>query len=49
MLDGKKFKKPLKKRFKEEVDIEAPKNKKKHHDKTTWRLFRNEQKDKYGI
>jgi hypothetical protein len=49
MIAGKKIKKPLKKRFKEEEDISAPKSKKKHHDKTTWRLFRSEQKDKYGI
>jgi hypothetical protein len=49
MIAGKKIKKPLKKRFKEDEDIEVPKNKNKHHDKTTWRLFRSEQKDKYGI
>ena len=49
MIAGNKIKKPLKKRFKEEDDIEIPKNKKKHHDKTTWRLFRSEQKDKYGL
>ena len=29
----------IEKWFKEEEDIEFPKNKKKHHDKTTWRLF----------
>jgi hypothetical protein len=49
MIAGKKLKRPLKKRFKEQEDIEVPKNKNKHHDKTTWRLFRSEQKDKYGI
>ena len=49
MIAGKKIKRPLKKRFKEEEDISAPKSKKKHHDKTTGRLYRSEQKDKYGL
>ena len=49
MLAEKKIKRPLKKRFIEEEDISAPKNKKKHHDKTTWRLFRSEQKEKYEL
>jgi hypothetical protein len=48
MIAGKKIKRPLKKRFKEEEDIDVPRNKNKHHDKTTWRLLRSEQKEKYG-
>ena len=49
MLAGNKIKRPLKKRFKEDKDIESPKSRKKHHDKTTWRLFRTEQKEKYEL
>ena len=48
MIAGKKLKRPLKKRFKEEEDFDVPRNKNKHHDKTTWRLLRSEQKEKYG-
>lgn len=49
MLDEKKNKKLLRKKFRESSDIELPKNKKKHHDKSTWRLFRAEQKEKYEL
>jgi hypothetical protein len=48
MLTGKKIQKPLKRKFKEEEDYNVPKNKSKHHDRTTWRLLRSEQKEKYG-
>ena len=48
MIAGKKIKRPLKKRFKEDDDFDVPKNKNKHHDRTTWRLLRSEQKEKYG-
>ena len=48
MIAGKKLKRPLKKRFKEEEEFDTPRNKNKHHDKTTWRLLRSEQKEKYG-
>ena len=49
MIAGNKIKKPLKKRFKEEDDIEIPKNKKKHHDKSTYRMLRQQQKEDYVI
>ena len=48
MIAGKKLKRPLKKRFKEEEEFDTPRNKNKHHDKTTWRLLRSEQREKYG-
>jgi hypothetical protein len=48
MIAGKKLKRPLKKRFKEDDDFDVPKSKTKHHDRTTWRLLRSEQKEKYG-
>ena len=48
MIAGKKLKRPLKKRFKEDDDFDVPKSKNKHHDRTTWRLLRSEQKEKYG-
>ena len=34
--------------FKEDDDFDVPKSKNKHHDRTTWRLLRSEQKEKYG-
>ena len=48
MIDGKKLKRPLKNRFKEDDDLDVPKSKNKHHDRTTWRLLRSEQREKYG-
>ena len=48
MIAGKKLKRPLKKRFKEDDDFDVPKSKNKHHDRTTLRLLRSEQKEKYG-
>ncbi len=48
MIAGKKLKRPLKKRFKEDDDFDVPKSKNKHHDRTTWRLLRSEQREKYG-
>ena len=34
--------------LKEDDDFDVPKSKNKHHDRTTWRLLRSEQKEKYG-
>ena len=48
MLAGKKFKRPLKKKYRDDEEGDFPKNKNKHHDKTTWRLARNEEKE-YGL
>jgi len=49
MSSGKKYMKPLNKRFAEEDEINLPKEKKKHRDKIAWRLLRKEQKEKYEL
>ncbi len=49
LVGGKKFQKPEKKRFVEEYEYNLPKEKKKHRDKTTWRMLRKEQKEKYEL
>ena len=46
MLGGKKIKRPLKKRFKEDDEYNSFKNKDKHRDKIAWRLLRSEQREK---
>lgn len=48
MIAGKKLKRPLKKKFKEDDDYNNPKNKDKHNNKMAWRLLRSEQREKYG-
>jgi hypothetical protein len=47
---GKKFQKTAKTKFKKnrEAEDNQKHNNKKHHDKTTWRLARNEEKE-YGL
>ena len=47
---GKKFQKTTKTKFKKnrESDDYGKQQNKKHHDKTTWRLARNEEKE-YGL
>ena len=47
MLGGKKIKRPLKKRFKEDDEYNSFKNKDKHRYKIAWRLLRSEQREKY--
>jgi hypothetical protein len=46
---GKNFQKRLKKRVSEEDEYKLPKEQKKKRDKTTWRMLRSEQKDKYEL
>jgi len=46
---GKNFQKRLKKRVSEEDEYNLPKEQKKKRDKTTWRMLRKEQKDKYEL
>ena len=50
MLGGKKVYKPTKTKFKKhEEEIFKTKEKKKHYDKSTYRLLRQQQKEEYVI
>lgn len=50
MLGGKKVYKTVKTKYKKQEDENLyPKNKKKHHDKSTYRMLRQQQKEDYVI
>lgn len=48
LTGGKKFVKPLKTKQRYDEEVEQPQQKKKR-DKTTWRMLRKEQKEKYEL
>lgn len=48
LTGGKKFVKPTKSKYGEDDEVLQPQKKKKR-DKTTWRMLRKEQKEKYEL
>jgi hypothetical protein len=45
MFTSKKYQKPIKTKFRENRDEEHKSKQKKHHDKNTWRMLRQEKED----
>lgn len=48
LAGGKKFVRPSKTKYKDDDEVLEPQKKKKR-DKTTWRMLRKEQKEKYEL